>query len=46
MWVRLGERPPWTQKILPATIEAIGRQLKTSMKVFQILIDVRRLHSS
>lgn len=43
---RLGLRPPCTQKILLATIEAIGKVLKTSIKVFHVLMFVRRLHSS
>lgn len=41
-----GERPPWTQKILEATTADMGKQLKTSMKVFQILMLHLRLHSS
>lgn len=43
---KLGLRPPWTQKILLATMDAMGRALKTSMNVFHVLMFVRRLHSS
>jgi hypothetical protein len=46
MLFRLGLRPPCTQKILLATIEAMGKVLKTSMNVFHVLMFVRRLHSS
>jgi hypothetical protein len=43
---KLGLNPPWTQKILLATMEAIGNVLNTSMNVFHVLMLVRRLHSS
>jgi hypothetical protein len=46
MLLRLGLRPPWTQKILLATMDAMGRVLKTSMNVFHVLMLVLRLHSS
>ena len=43
---KLGLSPPWTQKILLATMEAMGSVLKTSINVFHVLMLVRRLHSS
>lgn len=46
MLVMLGLSPPCTQKILLATMEAIGSVLNTSMNVFQVLMLVLRLHSS
>jgi len=44
--IKSGERPPWTQKILPATTAEIGKQLKTSVNAFQIFKLHLLLHSS